>query len=156
MAQRFTQRTQSFVIFIVFIILVIVATKLVVQSFKEIPQKIILLFEAITLTSYLVFKNKKLFSILLFVLIFFMLFINFFELLDLITTFIKPDRGWVEFNGERHRTVDMNWAWETFIVAILSASALSIYIKNLRNLKFEFYFIVFAIIANFIFILANI
>lgn len=120
------------------------------------PQKIILLFEAITLISYLAFKNKMLFNILFLVLAFFILFINFFELLDFITTLIKPNRGWVEFNGERHRVIDMNWVWEMFIATILSVSTLYLYHKKkLRNLILEFYIVVLATITNLILILLN-
>ena len=104
---------------------------------KNNPQLFMLIFGALTLTSFIT-KQKIITTWLFYILIGTMLYINYFMLTNFIIDLINSDRGWVEFEGERHRVMDTSWIWGVFLGFILTPLTIILYHrKKVRNRSIE-------------------
>ncbi len=115
----------------------LVGTGIMQTHLKNNPQLFMLIFGGLTLTSFIT-KQKIITTWLFYILIGTMLYINYFMLTNLIIDLINPDRGWVEFEGDRHRVMDRSWIWSVILGIILTPLTIILYHrKKVRNRSIE-------------------
>ena len=131
-----TERKSNIIIGLLFAGLLI-GTGIMQTHLKSKPQILMLIFGALTLASFII-KQKMISTWLFYILIGTMLYINYFMLTNLIIDLLNPDRGWVEFEGERHRVMDMSWIWGVILGFLLSPLTIILYHKSkVRNRSIE-------------------
>ena len=131
-----TERKSTIIIGLLFAGL-LVGTGIMQTHLKNNPQLFMLIFGGLTLTSFIT-KQNIITTWLFYILIGTMLYINYFMLTNLIIDLVNPDRGWVEFEGERHRVMDMSWIWGVILGFILSPLTIILYHREkVRNRSIE-------------------
>lgn len=104
-------------------------------NLKNKPQVYMLLFGIFTLwTLYtkLPFKTSLLFYVLLGT----MLYINIVIIANLLANMINPNDGWhIDSGGTKHRIMQMNWIWGAAIGLILSPLSIIFYHKKVQRNK---------------------
>jgi hypothetical protein len=121
---------------------------------KSSPQVFMLLFAIITLGSFFI-KHQYKNSILFYILLGAMVYINIFNLTNYFVSTINPDNNiFVDYNGQKHQVMQMNWIWGVIVGCILSPLAIIFYDKKIqRNKLIEIIFTaVFIIMTAIIFI----
>ncbi len=96
-----------------------------------------LLFGLLTL-KLLFAKHSFKTSIPFYILLGTMVYINIFELTNIIIFKISPEKsnsGFIDINGERHATMQMNWLWGVFSGLILSPLTIVLYHKKIQRNK---------------------
>lgn len=99
---------------------------------KSLPLVIMLIIGILTTVSFFM-RQKSLFNILFYILLWIMLFINFSMLTHLIVDLFNPGDGWVQFQGESHRVMETNWVWGAMVGFALSSLSLILYHKTKMN-----------------------
>jgi hypothetical protein len=113
----------------------IIGTGLMETDLKNGPRIFMLLFGLWTLRALLA-KQQLMASILFYILLGTMLYINIFISTNLIVNIINPDGGWiVDNNGERHRVMQMNWIWGVLAGLILAPLIIVLYHKKIKRNK---------------------
>ena len=117
---------------LVFVGLLIIFCSLLTHL-KKAPQVFILAFSILTLISF--YPGRNSISTILFTLLLgTMIFVAYCALTNLVLDIVDPNRGWIEFEGQRRRVMDMSWIWGILVSGILTPLTLFIYHKyNFRN-----------------------
>ena len=117
----------------------IIGTSYIQTELKNTPQVFMLLFGLFTLGSFFAKQPFKT-SIPFYFLLGKLIYINIFQLTNLIVNSINPEDGWiVDNNGERYRVMQTNWIWGILAGFILSPLTIVLYHKTItRNKVLEF------------------
>lgn len=138
-----------------FFVVLLIGMGILQTHLKSKPQILMLIFGLITLISFIL-KLPKTSTWLFYILIGTMLFVSYFTLVDKIIDFLNPNRGWVEYQGERYRVMDMNWIWGVFFGFILSPLTIILYHKKkLRNRSLEIGLLTFFLVITSVIYIVN-
>lgn len=131
-----TKRNVNVIIGLIFAVLLI-GTGIMQTHLKNEALIFMLIFGVLTFISFII-KQKSISTLLFYILTGAILYINYFMLTDLIIDLINPNRGWVEFEGERHRVMDLSWIWGVIMGFIFSPLTLILYHRTkIRDRKIE-------------------
>lgn len=120
-----TERKTNIIIGLIFSGL-LVGTAIMQTHLKNKPQIFMLIFGVLTLMSFAI-KQKIISTVLFYMLIGTMLYINYFILANLVIDLINPNRSWVEFEGKRYPRMDRSWIWGVVLGFILSPLTIKLY-----------------------------
>ena len=135
--------------------ILLVGTGITQTHLKNMPQIFMLLFGVFTLFSFVI-KQKLISTILFYSIIGTMLYINFFILTNFVIDLINLNRGWVEFEGNRYKVMDMTWIWGAIIGFVFSPITLILYHRIKRSRVMEIgVSIVFLVITAIILLIKN-
>ena len=113
----------------------IIGTSYIQTELKNTPQVFMLLFGLFTLSSFFAKQPFKT-SIPFYFLLGKLIYINIFQLTNLIVNSINPENGWiVDNNCERYRVMQTNWIWGILAGFILSPLTIVLYHKKITRNK---------------------
>ena len=131
-------------------IFLIIGAAIMQTGLKNEPQIEMILFGFITLASLFI-KQPNNTSILLYILLAMLIYINTFIVTNFIVNIINPDDGWFVDNTGRHRVMSLNWIWGVVAGIIISPLMVIIYHKFVkRNRLLEILLTIFFIITTII------